>query len=182
MSLINDALKRARNERPNDADSFTAPARPPLEKIRQKRSLTSLLPPICLALLLIGAGLLLWQWFKSRGEDLNIRANGPSQATPVAQPAQAVPAATPTNAAPDIAPSIAATATNQTSAVESPKPEPMTYQLQSIFYRAKNPSAVINGKTVFLGERVGGAKVLAIDKDSVTILLPNRQTNVLDLQ
>ena len=187
MSLINDALRRARNERPKDTGVSMPPARPPLEKLRQKRSLASFLPLICLALLLMGAGLLLWQWFKSSSEDLKIRASGPSQAlpvspTPVAQPAQAVPAATPSNAAPDMVSSMAAATTNVTPVAESPKAEPMTYQLQSIFYRARNPSAVINGKTVFLGERVGGAKVLAIDKDSVTILLPNRQTNILDLQ
>jgi len=34
---------------------------------------------------------------------------------------------------------------------------------------AKNPAAVINSKMVHVGDRVGDAKVIAIDRDSVTI-------------
>jgi hypothetical protein len=53
--------------------------------------------------------------------------------------------------------------------------------LQSIFYFSQNPSAVINSKTVFVGSRVGEARVLAISKESATIVLLSGQTNVLEL-
>ncbi|SRR5258706_5466500 len=42
-------------------------------------------------------------------------------------------------------------------------------KVQGIFYRAKNPAAVINAKTVFVGDRVSDAKIIAITKDSVTV-------------
>ena len=42
-------------------------------------------------------------------------------------------------------------------------------KVQGIFFRAKNPAAVINAKTVFIGDQVSNAKVVAITTDSVTI-------------
>lgn len=50
-----------------------------------------------------------------------------------------------------------------------PKPEFPTLKLQGIFYRRTNPSALISGKTVFVGEKVQGAKVIEIDRQSVTL-------------
>jgi len=42
-------------------------------------------------------------------------------------------------------------------------------KVQGIFYRAKNPSAVLNNKTVFVGDHVFGITVVAITSDSVTV-------------
>jgi cytoskeletal protein RodZ len=42
-------------------------------------------------------------------------------------------------------------------------------KVQGIFFRAKNPAAVINTKTVFIGDQVSNARVVAITPDSVTI-------------
>jgi hypothetical protein len=42
-------------------------------------------------------------------------------------------------------------------------------KLQGIFYRLKNSSAMINGKTVNVGESVSGAKVISIDRYQVVI-------------
>jgi MSHA biogenesis protein MshK len=42
-------------------------------------------------------------------------------------------------------------------------------KLQGIFYRPNNPSAMVNGKTLFIGDSIDGAKVTAIEADSVTI-------------
>jgi len=42
-------------------------------------------------------------------------------------------------------------------------------KVQGIFFRAKNPAAVINTKTVFIGDQVANAKVVAITPDSVTV-------------
>ena len=65
-------------------------------------------------------------------------------------------------------------------AVEPPKPPPVTYKLQSLFYRRNGASAVINGKTVFVGDRVGDARVIAIASDAVAIVAGG-QTNYLEL-
>ncbi len=59
--------------------------------------------------------------------------------------------------------------------------KPVAYKLQSIFYFAKNPAAMINGKTVFVGNRVGEARVVAIGKESAMIMLTTGETQVLEL-
>ena len=53
-------------------------------------------------------------------------------------------------------------------------------KLQGIFYRPSNPSVMINNKTLFVGETIGDAKVVAIDRTSVTVEC-NGQTRVLTL-
>jgi hypothetical protein len=59
------------------------------------------------------------------------------------------------------------------------KPAP---KLQAIVYNPRNPSATINGKTVFVGEKVGEWKVAAIDKESATLVgLSGGETNILRL-
>jgi hypothetical protein len=42
-------------------------------------------------------------------------------------------------------------------------------QIQGIFYKTTDPSAIINGQTVFVGDHVGPARVVAIERESVTI-------------
>lgn len=50
------------------------------------------------------------------------------------------------------------------------------HKLQGIFYTASNPSAIINGRTVFTGDRlVGGFRVERISPKSVTLLSPEGQ-------
>jgi hypothetical protein len=56
-----------------------------------------------------------------------------------------------------------------------------TYKLQGIFYRPTNPSAVVNARTVFVGDRIANAKVKAIDQQSVTLEVSG-ETKVLTLQ
>ncbi len=54
------------------------------------------------------------------------------------------------------------------------------FRLQGIFYRPSSPSAVINSKTVFVGDTVADAKVKSIDQRSVVLDL-GTQTQVLTL-
>ena len=46
---------------------------------------------------------------------------------------------------------------------------PKNARLQGIIFNPKSPSAIINGKTVFVGDRVGYARVASIARDSVTL-------------
>jgi hypothetical protein len=221
MSLINDALKRAKqaqkeNPPPPPALQFK-PAGP-----AQPRSAG---PPI----LLIVAGavvLSLVGWFvvtalpkretahalahAKQPDESTVQTAAPSLVTPAAnsvpaQPpvpvtaqSQPAPAAIPpavlaqplsTNSAlaagnPATAPAGAPTdsATNDTAAaVDATPPKPALPRLQGIFYRPARPSAVINGKNVFIGSRVGEFQVLAITQQSVTIGSAT-QTNILSLE
>jgi hypothetical protein len=59
-----------------------------------------------------------------------------------------------------------------------PKPAPL--RLQGIVFNPARPSAMINGKTVFVGEKVGEFRVGAITQNSAT-LISGSQTNLLEL-
>lgn len=56
-----------------------------------------------------------------------------------------------------------------------------TLKLQGIFYRAARPSALINGQALFIGDQIGGAKLIAVDRQSVRVLL-NGRTNVVSMK
>lgn len=59
--------------------------------------------------------------------------------------------------------------------------QPATFKLQGIFYQPANPSAVVNARTVFVGDGIANAKVKAIDRQSVTLEIAG-ETKVLTLQ
>jgi hypothetical protein len=42
-------------------------------------------------------------------------------------------------------------------------------KLQGIAYRKEKPAALINGKTLFVGDHLGEAKIVAIDPSSATL-------------
>ena len=59
--------------------------------------------------------------------------------------------------------------------------EPAPLKLQGILFHPTRPSAVINGRLLFVGERVGELRVMAIEQDSVT-LAGGGKTNYLTLR
>lgn len=112
----------------------------------------------------------------------SVAAMPPNITQPVSSPDAPANAPNPTTVAtppPETAPADAAT--NSAVAVANVEPpKPAVPKLQGIFYRPDRPSAVINGKNVFVGSRVGDFRVLAITRESVTIGSAT-QTNVLSL-
>ena len=88
-----------------------------------------------------------------------------------AQPTPAVPPAT---ATPD-----PVVATPILAAVEPP-PKPAAPKLQGIVFNPTRPSALINGRTLFIGDKFGELRVAAITADSATLVGGGR-TNVLSL-
>jgi hypothetical protein len=197
MSLINDALKQARRTEPKDLAPADGPALSPVESARRSGGPDFLMVSLVAVILLL-AGLLLWQWFRGDGV-MTVRANTiPVEAKPVPAafanptpppaPVAVAPAPTvsplvnSTNVTSTLAvPTNASVSTNLEAVAQPSKPLPPTYKLQSIFYFAKNPSAVINGKTVSIGSRVGDARVLTITKESATIVNQAGQIKVLEL-
>lgn len=187
MSLINDALRRARQAQPAGASrAATSPMRPVEAAPRPGHGSLFTLPFLGAVILLV-AGITLWGWSRAgRMMDIKVRANDrnssgetvsipdPPVTPPLSQPVPVVAvvpsSATgilPTNAiaAPSVEPGV-----NGTNLVESPRSDPPSYKLQGIFYKKGNPSAAINGRTVFVGGRVGDARVTAITQESVTIV------------
>lgn len=68
----------------------------------------------------------------------------------------------------------AATISNQQTAAANPK----AVRLQSIFYRLKSPTVIINGKTLGVGESVDGIKVVSIQRTSVEIVQDGKYRTV----
>lgn len=201
MSLINDALKQARCAQPGASATADGPILRPDFSQRRSPVGTSLLLAGLIVVSLLLAALLLLQWFRSGSEiTVSARTTADSQTVQTAPAPQSTAPAAAAQPFAQIAPEKTATdnlpvasttpasasqptpATNASAIVAAPAPPPpLTYKLQSLFYRAKDPSAVINGKTLFIGDRVGEAHVVAIDKDSVTIKTRQGETKILEL-
>jgi len=177
MSLINDALKRANEVKPPAPESTEAapPLRPAEHKSRP--AWPAIVFPLLALFVFALAG-----WFLVKG----VRAGRDLRSTQIKVFARENPAAESssksalTNATPIADKVVAAQATNLEPVTVEPAPAP-TFKLQGIFYRLSRPSAMINSRTVFVGDKVGEAKVLAIGRESVTLDCQG-ETKVLTLQ
>ena len=160
MSLINDALKRA-SQRPAAAPS-TAGLRPTEEEQRPNS-----FPVVTLFIALIPL-LALGMWFLAKG--LQLRQQ------PAPAPVEVVAARAPEP--PPAAPAIIVSA-SPPPPVTPPAPPPPAFKLQGIYWRPTRPSAVVNGKTVYVGDRVESARVTAIDQEGVTITVNGESRTLL---
>jgi len=64
--------------------------------------------------------------------------------------------------------------TNGTGAASQTNKAP-SIKLQGIFYRKQNASVLISGKTLFVGDRVGNARIISIEPQSVTVEVDGKQ-------
>jgi outer membrane biosynthesis protein TonB len=209
MSLINDALKRAKQSQ--------SPAPPPagqhlhfrpVESDQSARHGLGIILPIVLALFALLGLFFVWELAHKNNaatskSELVARAststapvpapavNPPAPAisqappTPPAPPAAPQPEPEPTVVVPASAPTAPAPALVVPSAPAMPEeppapPKPAPLRLQGIAFSAAHPSAVINGKTVYVGDKLGEFRVSAITADSATLFNAS-QTNVLTL-
>jgi len=219
MSLINDALKRAKAAQQRHL-AAAAPGLPlrPVDPMQQPRRSANLLLSMAFGVVFALMAVLLWQGSQRRTTPSQtaipvVPTVLPAPATPAAAaaPTPAVPAiqtdlasqpstspgtslpvagaseadattpavnATPVTDPPPTAPSPANNAVPATIAASAPQPTPL--KLQGILYRPANPVAVINGKTVGVGDRVGEAIVVSINQSSTLVVVAG-QTNKLSL-
>ena len=215
MSLINDALRRAKDTQ----QQTPAPPSPnlpfrPVEPAPQSAGRgQGLLLPVALVVVALLSLLSAWQWFQQRNStgttEVNARTPRVAPAIPSPQRASAPavasrtqpdataqpdsPASPATGAATSLAADDAAAATNapladvqesdaaKTAAMAPPPPpKPAPLRLQAIVFNPRRPSAMISGKTLFVGDKLGDLRVVAINKDSAT-LTGGGLTNVLSL-
>jgi hypothetical protein len=66
------------------------------------------------------------------------------------------------------------------TALPQEKVKPPPPKVQSIIFHPTRPSALINGRVAFLGDRIPEGEVVAISQNSVTVIAAN-ETNVLTL-
>jgi hypothetical protein len=211
MSLINDALKRAR-EAQEKTPLRAAPGPPlrPAEPAPRKSGGPGLL---ILAIAVVTGGFLMWQISR-------VASSGPAEpemamasSAPLAEASEATRALVPATietprvpetsasmpaAAPPVdlrpadatavsdAASIGATELVPVSAIEEaaavePAPKPVPLRLQAIVFHPTRPSAIVSGRSVFVGDPIGVFQVVAIHRESV-MLAGAGQTNVLTLR
>jgi len=228
MSLINDALRRASQQKPASAPPSHGGA--PLQPVDYRGSPSPWRSLLLIPVLIILCGLSGWFFWSARkttptGPALKdaLVSQAPPVLTPVTQPSGRlianapekkahvaiqvntnlvvrtnvlVQAPLPAALAPPITlapapPVLAGTVTEnviteQTKSVPadtrttgSPAPFPKL-KLQGIYFRRTNPSVLINGRTLFVGDRVDGARVVTVDRQTVTMEFSG-QTNLLTL-
>jgi hypothetical protein len=208
MSLINDALRRAKEAQKQApaVPSHDLPFRPVETAQQRARHVLGLLLPVALVAVALLTLLLVWEWTRTHGTATVIEANARTARVPQAKTPAPVPAAKPAPvqelAAPpapvtNIAPALAAdntsaaddepladvqesAPTNAPAIAAPPLPKLPPLRLQAIIFDPRRPSAMINGATLFIGEKVEDMQVVAIRKDSAT-LVGLGQTNVLSL-
>jgi hypothetical protein len=206
MSLINDALKRAKQAQwENEAPPPDLPFRP-AEPVTPRRAGLPLLPVAALIVAVLLGGGFIFIALQKRNSGPQVVNASQSEASPA--PTQAAVTASPAKPVPDVSSQLATTTTTEApSAGQDPSskitadsrstvtpdapvavaPEPLKTvvpKLQGIFYNPSRPSAVVNGKTVYVGSRAGEARdflVLKISRESVTVA-NGSQTNVLTLE
>ena len=210
MSLINDALRRAKDAQQQTPlpPSHDLPFRPVEPAQQSARRGLGLLLPAALAAVALLTLLLAWQWVQRRNPaepaDVNARTARVASAAAAPQPASApaaagatapalatqpVPATQPTSPPSPItgaatnAPAADAqesTVTNTPAVTPPPAPKPAPLRLQAIVFNPTRPSAMISGKTLFIGDKLGDLRVVAIGPQSAT-LVGAGQTNVFSL-
>jgi hypothetical protein len=108
----------------------------------------------------------------------------PEEPAPPPPPAEVVTAPTVVEPAPRPEPAVAAAApvTNASLAniTPEPKPEPV-FRVNGIFYSSARPTAIVNGKTVGLRDKVNGATVVGIGRSTVTLEIDG-QTKTCELK
>ena len=147
MSLINDALKRAKQAPPRNTPSVLPPLRPAAE---EPSSLPTWLMP-ALILLLIFAAIFFIGWSVAHNAVRTILAAPNPAGT---QEVAVVPAPIIT---PNVAPPV----------LVNPPDAPV---LQGIFYSPTMPSAIVDGKTIRPGDHFKQYRVKEISKYTVTLI------------
>ena len=155
MSLINDALKQARQQPPRNTPNSLPPLRPHGDD--SPSVISWLLPAI--VIILIVAAIFFIGWAAAHHSVKSIVATPDSDTA--AQPAE------------NVAPPVVA----QTPAPPPPPTvnPPDLPKLQGIFYSPTAPSAILDGKTVLPGDQFREFKVKEISKYTVTLVGPDKK-------
>jgi len=185
MSLINDALKRAQEAQRKDNPAYivspmrpNAPAPAPAPRHRKKLNLSWMLPVVIILLVVVAVFFMAMAMAKRTQK--NIAAAPAASAPPPVETVAAPEPNPPTPAAPAApAPPEPPPAVIGPAAIVADAPKPATViVLQGIVNDPVHPWAIVNGKSVFLGDNVEGMRVTKISHSSIT-LIGNGQTNIV---
>lgn len=183
MSLINDALKRARETQRNDTTAG-APPLPPVET--PARSGAGWILATSAILFLGAAGFVLGPTLFGGKVSPPVVAKAPGISTPpgpAAAPAPAVSASVmPVAANPNPPPPVN---TNTPTASNANPPPPVAVEkmprVQGIIFNSAQPLAIVNGQTVSVGDRAGNFQVKQITQHSVVFQRPDGTQKTLGI-
>jgi hypothetical protein len=161
MSLINDALKRAKKSQQPDPPAG-APPLPPIEP-EAHDGVSRMFPILVFLLVAVAAVFIALAMFTRKPATEIATAPPPVQVAPVLPKAPPVPVAE----------------TNEPVAPQPPEPPPL--RLQGIFYNTARPQAIVNGTTVYEGDVVDGFRVKLISQNSVSFITTNGTEKTLAL-
>jgi hypothetical protein len=196
MSLINDALKKARQAQSSTPSREAVPQLRSPDQDHPVRRGSGFVIPFFITLLLIGGVAAGWMFFSRKpATDASpaapVTATDSAQSAPVTPPVvDSIPAASapklgkPAPAVEIAVPTVQSNAT-VTSAV-TPIAVPaaalpvLPPKLNGIFFNPKRPTAMVNNKLVSVGSRINQFTVTDITTQSVT-LVRGSETNVLSL-
>jgi hypothetical protein len=153
MSLINDALNRAKKSQQSDPPSGAQPLSPVEPDSRNGANWIFI---VVVALLIAAACFFIGLAFAKRKSPAAVVAPPPVTNT---QPVAVVPPKPP------------APKTNIVATPKPPAPPPL--KVQGIFYNANRPEAIVNGHTVYVGDLVSGFRVKEISQNDVSFVGPD---------
>lgn len=163
MSEINDALKRVRQTPPPDKYNGTNP--PPLRAEKSPPTFGWMIPAFIVVLIVVAIFFIVWAATHRHVQKMIVAPGAVTPITPVAAKAPIIqPPAAP---APT---STSAPATPPTPAPTAAPALPTVPKLQGIFYSATAPTAILDGKTVGVGDKFGDYHVQHISQDTVTLI------------
>lgn len=183
MSLLNDALKRAsQSQQGHDTVRIhlppAAPVPTPASAPKSQGGLGWALPVLVLLLVAMAVGFI---WLVHLGRrvanDATVAAAPPSaQAVPVApKPAASIPVASKLPM-PPVTRQVAAAAPGAPAAHETPQIPPSVWpslKVQGITYYNAKWQAIVNGKTVYVGDDVKGFRIAVISRTYVSFVAPD---------
>jgi hypothetical protein len=161
MSLINDALKRARQSQSNPPPVGGPPLRP--VEPRNNSSLAWLLPAIIIFLIVVACFFI---GLAMANRTVTKIVNAPEPDFSNTPPTEVISAPAPQPVVP-VEPAVST--------------EPPPLKVQGIAFDPSKPWAIINGRTVFIGDPVGEFHVKAISKYTVTLAGADGKEKIITL-
>jgi hypothetical protein len=180
MSLLNDALKRA-----SQSDRSRArPAQPPQPRVfvqpavvRRGQTLAMVL--VAGSVLALGLAVwFFWQLLSTNHSPSPAHFESVAELAPKPAPPPVIHTEVPLPSAVTVSPPQVAAQPAAPTPEPAPAPEPAKpveqawpaeLKLSGIFFRQTNPLALINGKTVGVGDEIKGIRITKIESDRVTV-------------
>jgi hypothetical protein len=176
MSLVNDALKRAKEAQQKSTPPAPAPQLRPAEAAPAEENGIGMTVPLVIAAFAIGM-VVFFVWRNQHRTAAKEAVAETKPAAPVSSAPEIKPPV-PSVAVSTPAPVAPAAATTTVPIAGTPAPP---LKLQGIFFVPGRSTAFISGKTVRVGNTVKGYRVAAITETNAT-LISNTETNVLTLE